>query len=77
MRGYVQHRACAALDKLHSAAIYLRAEFDAKWPRDKAKANLDARALIFNCANAILKENGQGISRAEVDKARAAQRTQG
>jgi hypothetical protein len=76
MRGFVQSQTSAALDKLHSAAGHLARQFYAHWPREKAKANLDARALLFNCANAILRENGQGISRAEVDGALATQRDQ-
>ena len=66
MRGLMKHRAEMALDKLHSANRYLEKQFDMTWPREKALANLQARAKLLHCANAILKEHGCSIRQAEL-----------
>lgn len=70
MRGFVQSQASLGLDKLHSAMSYLARQFDNSMPRDRAEANLQARALLWNSANAILKEGGEGIGKAEVNRAK-------
>lgn len=58
-----------ALDALHSASVYLKGHFKLTMTRNEAQANLDARAILFNCSNAILNEFGEGITAAEVEGA--------
>jgi hypothetical protein len=60
---------CIALDILHRASRHVREQWDVRFDRPSAKANLDARAILFNCSNQILRENGMGISREEVEGA--------
>jgi hypothetical protein len=57
------------LDALHSATAYLRSQFSIAMSREDAKANLDARALLFNCSNRILAQFGQEITYEEVEGA--------
>jgi hypothetical protein len=57
------------LDWLHRANVQLAKQFQMNWPRDLAKANLDARAILFNCSNSIFEQHGIGITRAEVEGA--------
>jgi hypothetical protein len=52
----------AAMDP---ASVHLAAQFDARLPRDVAKANLDARGILFGCGNLILREHDLEISDAE------------
>jgi hypothetical protein len=58
-----------ALDMLHDASQYIAAHFDVRMSRSEAHASLEARAIIFNCCNKILKEHGCGISLEEVEGA--------
>jgi hypothetical protein len=51
-----------ALDMLHGACVYLRNRYE-------AQANMNARAILFNCTNLIFREQGCGISREEVEGA--------
>ena len=57
------------LDGLHHASGYLKEQFRLGMTRDEAKANLDARAILFNCSNKILESCARGITRAEVEGA--------
>lgn len=68
--------ACEGLDWIHSACAHLRRQFDMKWPRLNAAANLEARAILCNCSNLILKEMGMGITASEVEAARGARKVQ-
>lgn len=71
MRGFQTARASDALDKLHHASTHLAAEFDMNWPREMARANLEARAILLRRCNAILESNGvPPITQAEVDAER-------
>lgn len=58
-----------ALDMLHHASVYVSASFEMKMDRAAAKANLEARVILFNCSNKIFAENGCPISREEVEGA--------
>lgn len=58
-----------ALDMLHGASGHIREEWSVRLDRDAAKANLDARAILFNCANRILREFDLGISKEEIEGA--------
>lgn len=58
-----------ALDMLHDACEYVRNQWDVRTDRAQAKANLDARAILFNCSNRIFEEAGCGITRAEMEGA--------
>lgn len=58
-----------ALDMLHDACVYVRDSWDVRMTKDQAKANLDARAILFNCSNMIFKEHGCPISKEEVEGA--------
>lgn len=64
-----------ALDMLHDAIQYIAAQFDVRMMRAQAKANLEARAIIFGCCNAIFKAHGCGISREEVEGAAIIERS--
>lgn len=66
MASDLQYKQAFALDVLHSATVYLKEQFCKSWPRELAQANLEARAILFNRSNAILEENGMGITRDEV-----------
>jgi hypothetical protein len=57
------------LDMLHNASGHIRHQWKIGMNREEAKANLDARAVLFNCSNRILTEHGLGISREEVEGA--------
>jgi len=62
--------ACIGLDVISRASLHLRKQWaGAEMPRDDAAANLKARAILFNCSNAILTEFGMGISREEFEGA--------
>lgn len=58
-----------ALDMLHNASLHIRHQWKIGMGREEAKANLDARAVLFNCSNQILRESGMGITREEVEGA--------
>jgi hypothetical protein len=58
-----------ALKTLHHASRYISAQWENSFDRPSAKANLEARAIIFNASNQIFMEYGAGISRAEVEGA--------
>ena len=75
MNGDFSPEVLAALDMLHHASVYLDTEFRMNMKRGEAKANLEARAIIFNCCNAIFREHGCGISREEVEGARIIERS--
>lgn len=62
-------RQSRALEVLHHASVYVSASFEMKMERAEAKANLEARAILFNCSNRIFAENGCPISREEVEGA--------
>lgn len=62
-----------ALDMLHDASQYIAAHFDVRMSRADAQANLEARAIIFNCCNKIFKEHGCGISREEIEGSKCGQ----
>lgn len=51
---------CKALDILHNASGHIRERWHANLDRDSAQANLDARGILFNCANQILREEVEG-----------------
>lgn len=55
-----------ALEMLHSASVYLAAQFDFRMSRAEAQACLEARAILFKACNKIFAENGCGISAQEV-----------
>lgn len=59
-----------ALRIIHSATVYLDWQFHIYLSRNEAKANLDARACLFNAANRILQSHGMGITRDEIEAAR-------
>ena len=63
-----------ALDILHGACVQVKKVFDVQMTRDEAKANLEARAILFNCSNAILREHGMPITYEEVEGARIIER---
>jgi len=63
-----------ALDMLHDACVYIRDNWDVRMQRPEAQANLEARAILFNCSNQILKECGCAISKEEVEGARIIER---
>jgi hypothetical protein len=58
-----------ALDMLHDACVYVRDRWDVRMQRPEAQANLEARAILFNCSNQILREHGCSISKEEVEGA--------
>lgn len=58
-----------ALDRMHKASVHLGDRFDVLMTREEAQANLDARAILFNCSNAIFMELGCPISKEEVEGA--------
>ena len=58
-----------ALDMLHDASQYISAQFDVRMTRSQAKANLEARSIIFGLCNRIFKAHGCGISREEIEGA--------
>lgn len=64
-----------ALEVLHGACQYLRTLWSNELPRNKAKSNLDARAILFNCSNKILQSNRMGITREEVEGAAILERS--
>jgi hypothetical protein len=57
------------LDALTAACRHIRRQFRINMTRDEAKANLDARAIIWNCSNKILQQCGAGVTREEVEGA--------
>ena len=57
------------VDVLCGASVYLSDQWDVRMKRDQAQANLEARAILFNCSNKIFAEYGCGITRAEVEGA--------
>jgi hypothetical protein len=57
------------LELLHHACSHVRSSWDIRMDRVQAQANLDARAILFTCANKILREYGLGITREEVEGA--------
>jgi hypothetical protein len=66
---FIEPDTLIALDMLHDACVYVRDSFDVRMSRDEAKANLDARAILFNCSNLIFSEHECPISKAEVEGA--------
>ncbi len=56
-----------ALERLHNASTYIRDQWLVTMKRNEAKANLDARAILFNCCNLIFQEHGCGITEKEVE----------
>jgi hypothetical protein len=58
-----------ALDVLHHASEHVRRLYRPTMKRQQAQSNLDARAILFDCSNAILREHGIGISREEIEGA--------
>jgi hypothetical protein len=66
MRGIETARHLEALGTLHHASKHLAGQCEVNWPRRLAAGNLEARALIFNAANAILEGHGIGILSREV-----------
>ena len=71
---FIESDTLIALDILHDACTYVRDSFDVRMSRDEAKANLDARAILFNCSNRIFKEHDCAISKEEVEGARIIKR---
>lgn len=67
--GVIDPKELIALDMLHNACAYIRDQWDVRMNRPQAKANLDARAILFNCSNQIFAEHRCGISEAEVEGA--------
>jgi hypothetical protein len=61
---------CAALDIIHGASVHLDKSFHVDMPRDEAKSNLDARVILFNCANIIFGEHNMKITREEISSQR-------
>lgn len=57
------------LNELHRAMFHVRANWDLRMNREEAQAHFQARAILFNCSNLILREHGIGISREEVEGA--------
>lgn len=57
------------LDVLHNASVHVRHQWKIGMNREEAQANLNARAILFNASNQILREHGLGISREEVEGA--------
>lgn len=57
------------LDALSAAIRHIRRQFKLNMTPDEAKANLDARVILWNCSNKILEECGAGVTRAEVEGA--------
>lgn len=66
---FVATETLIALDMLHDAIAHVRKGFSMRMTPAEAQANLDARALLFNCSNLIFKEHGCPISREEVEGA--------
>jgi hypothetical protein len=62
-----------ALAMLHNALGHLAKSFDSRMTRAEAQANMEARAILFNCSNRILTEYGCGISKADIEAAQAAE----
>jgi len=63
-----------ALDFLDGAQQHLKKQFDSGMTRAVAAAHFEARALIFNAQNKILEGFGAGITRREVQAAKAKHR---
>lgn len=57
------------LDMLHRAMFHVREQWSVHLERPQAQANLQARAILFNCSNLIFREHGIGISREELEGA--------
>lgn len=57
------------LQALNHATLHLRDGFDVNMSRNEAQANVDARALLINCANRIFGEHGCPITREEIEGA--------
>jgi len=55
-----------ALNALHSASKHIQARWHPRMSHEEAKASLEARAILHNCANQILGEYGCPISREEM-----------
>jgi hypothetical protein len=66
---FMDPRVLIALDRLHDACQYVRNNFDVTMSREEAKANLDARAILFNCSNQIFREHNCPISKEEIEGA--------
>ena len=56
-----------ALDTLHHASVYVACRFRMDMSRIEAQANIEARAIIFNCSNLIFRDNGCPISKEELE----------
>ena len=71
---FIEPETLIALDQLHDACVHVRNGWDVRMPRDEAKANLDARAILFKCCQQIFREHGCPISEAEVGGSRIIER---
>lgn len=60
---------CIGLDIIHNASAHVRSQWTIGMNREEAQSNLNARAILFNCSNQILREHGLGISKEEVEGA--------
>ncbi len=68
-RNIIEPDELIALGMLHDASQYIAAQFDERMTRAQAKANLEARAIVFGLCNRIFKAHGCGVSREEIEGA--------
>lgn len=74
MRSHHIYRTLEALDKLQSIQRYLRKQFQPHMNHQEAKANMDARSLVFRRQNDFLRAYGMEITKQDVEEARSERR---